>query len=47
VYGGLSAAVALARHRVGPRLLAAVDVLTGALLTLYGGYLGYRTVHER
>jgi threonine/homoserine/homoserine lactone efflux protein len=46
-YGGLSAAVALSRHRVGPRLLAGVDVVTGSLLTLYGGYLGYRAVHER
>ena len=44
---GLSAAVALARHRVGPRLLAAVDIVTGALLTLYGGYPGFRAVHER
>jgi threonine/homoserine/homoserine lactone efflux protein len=46
-YGGLSAAVALARNRVGPRLLAGVDVVTGTLLTLYGGHLGYRAVHER
>jgi putative LysE/RhtB family amino acid efflux pump len=46
-YGGLSAVVALARHRVGPRLLAGVDVVTRSLLTLYGGYLGYRAIHER
>jgi threonine/homoserine/homoserine lactone efflux protein len=45
-YGGLAAAVALARQRVGPRLLAGVDVVTGALLALYGGLLGYRAVRD-
>jgi threonine/homoserine/homoserine lactone efflux protein len=45
-YGGLAAAVALARHRLGPRLLAGVDVVTGALLALYGGLLGYRAARD-
>jgi putative LysE/RhtB family amino acid efflux pump len=45
-YCGLSTLVALVRHRVGPRLLDAVDVVTGAALALYGGLLGYRTLHD-
>jgi putative LysE/RhtB family amino acid efflux pump len=46
-YGGLAAVIAVMRHRVGLRLLGGIDVVTGSLLTLYGGYLGYRAVHER
>jgi arginine exporter protein ArgO len=45
-YCGLSTLVALVRHRVGPRLLDAVDVVTGTALALYGGLLGYRTLHD-
>jgi putative LysE/RhtB family amino acid efflux pump len=45
-YCGLSTLVALVRHRVGPRLLDAVDVVTGTALVLYGGLLGYRTLHD-
>jgi putative LysE/RhtB family amino acid efflux pump len=43
-YGGFSTAVALLRHRVGARLLRAVDVVSGAGLIGFGGLLGYRTL---
>ena len=45
-YCGLSTLVALVRHRVGRRLLDAVDVVTGTALALYGGLLGYRTLQD-
>jgi threonine/homoserine/homoserine lactone efflux protein len=45
-YCGFSLAVALARRRVGPRLLAAVDIGSGSALVAFGGLLGYRTVNE-
>jgi hypothetical protein len=38
--------VALARQRVGRRLLAAVDVAAGAGLFGFGALLGYRTIHD-
>jgi threonine/homoserine/homoserine lactone efflux protein len=39
--------VALARQRAGPRLLAAIDLGTGAGLVAFGGLLAYRTVDDR
>ena len=44
-YGGFSTAVALVRRRVGDRLLRFVDVASGSGLIVFGGVLGYRTVH--
>jgi threonine/homoserine/homoserine lactone efflux protein len=46
-YGGFSTAVALARERIGDRLLRAVDLAIGSGLIAFGGVLGYRTLHER
>ena len=46
-YSAFTSAIALARRRVGPRLLAAVDVAAGAGVVGFGGLLGYRTLHER
>ncbi len=47
-YCGFAAMVALAKERVGPRLLALTDVLIGSGLVVFGGLLGYRTLeHER
>ena len=45
-YCGFSTAVAVARRRVGPKLLAAVDIGTGSGLIAFGAVLGYRSVHE-
>jgi threonine/homoserine/homoserine lactone efflux protein len=45
-YCGLSTAIALARRRVGARLLAAVDVVTGCGLVAFGGLLGWRAVER-
>ena len=45
-YCGFAAAVALARRRVGDRLLAAVDVVAGCGLMAFGGLLGYRAVGD-
>jgi putative LysE/RhtB family amino acid efflux pump len=45
-YCGLSTLVALVRHRVGPRLLDVVDVVTGGALVAYGALLGYRTLRD-
>jgi putative LysE/RhtB family amino acid efflux pump len=42
-YCGFSLAVALVRRRIGPRLLAALDVASGAGLVGFGGVLAYRT----
>jgi putative LysE/RhtB family amino acid efflux pump len=46
-YTAFVTAVALARRRVGPRLLAAVDIGSGAGLVGFGAYFGYRTLHDR
>ena len=46
-YCGLAAAGVLARHRVGPRALAAIDIGTGGVLVAYGCVLGYRAVDDR
>ena len=45
-YTGFSVAISLARRRVGPRLLRAVDLAAGAGIVGFGALLGYRTVHE-
>jgi len=45
-YCGFAAAVALARRRMGDRLLAAVDVVAGCGLMAFGGLLGYRAVAD-
>jgi putative LysE/RhtB family amino acid efflux pump len=43
----LSGGLALARRRVGPRLLAAVDAISGAAILVFAGLLGWRTIaHE-
>jgi threonine/homoserine/homoserine lactone efflux protein len=44
-YCGFSSAVALARRRVGDRLLRFVDFASGAGLIAFGGVLGYRALH--
>ncbi len=46
-YSVFSTAIALARRRVGPPLLATVDVAAGAGIVGFGALLGYRSVHER
>jgi threonine/homoserine/homoserine lactone efflux protein len=45
-YGGFATVVALFRKRVGRSLLRAVDVASGSGLIGFGGFLGYRTLHE-
>ena len=42
----LAAGVALARRRVGPRLLRAVDGVAGAGILGFGGLLAYRTLRD-
>jgi threonine/homoserine/homoserine lactone efflux protein len=46
-YGGFSTAAALVRGRLGPRVLAVVDVVTGAGLVVFGSILAFRAVDER
>jgi putative LysE/RhtB family amino acid efflux pump len=45
-YSAFTTAVSLARRRVGPRLLATVDVAAGAGIVGFGALLGFRSVHE-
>lgn len=45
-YTCFAGAIALARKRVGPRLLAAVDVTAGAGIVAFGALMGYRTARE-
>jgi threonine/homoserine/homoserine lactone efflux protein len=45
-YCAFALAVALARRRIGPRLLPAIDVGAGAGLVAFGGLVGYRTVTD-
>jgi putative LysE/RhtB family amino acid efflux pump len=45
-YTCFAGAIALARRRVGPRLLAAVDVAAGAGIVAFGALMGYRTARE-
>ena len=42
----LACAVALARHRIGTRLLRAVDTVSGTGLVAFGGLLAFRTVRD-
>jgi putative LysE/RhtB family amino acid efflux pump len=45
-YCGFASAVAVLRLRIGPRLLSAIDVLTGAGLVVFGSLLAVRTAEE-
>jgi putative LysE/RhtB family amino acid efflux pump len=45
-YTSFSGAIALARRRIGPKLLAAIDVGAGAGIVGFGIYLGVRTARE-
>jgi putative LysE/RhtB family amino acid efflux pump len=45
-YTCFSTAVSLARRRVGPRLLTAIDLGAGAGITGFGVLLGYRSLHR-
>jgi putative LysE/RhtB family amino acid efflux pump len=45
-YCGFSSVVALARRRVGDRLVRAVDAVTGLGLVAFGAVLAYRTARE-
>ena len=45
-YCGFSAAVALARRRLGDTLLVAVDLVAGLGMVAFGGLLGYRTLER-
>jgi putative LysE/RhtB family amino acid efflux pump len=42
----LSVGVALARRRVGPRLLVLVDAISGTILLGFAGLLAWRTVAD-
>jgi putative LysE/RhtB family amino acid efflux pump len=42
-YSAFAGAITLARRRIGPRLLAAIDIGAGAGIFGFGAYLGYRT----
>jgi putative LysE/RhtB family amino acid efflux pump len=46
-YCGFASAVAVARRRLGDRLLRAVDLGAGCGLVAFGGLLGYRAVREQ
>jgi threonine/homoserine/homoserine lactone efflux protein len=45
-FTALTALVTLVRSRFGPRLLATVDVVAGAVLLGFAGVLGWRTAHD-
>jgi putative LysE/RhtB family amino acid efflux pump len=45
-YTCFSGAVALARRRIGPRALAAIDVGAGAGIVAFGGLMAYRTANK-
>ncbi len=42
----LSGVVSITRHRVGDRVIRAVDLLSGALILGFAGLLGWRTLHD-
>jgi putative LysE/RhtB family amino acid efflux pump len=42
-YTAFAGAIALTRRRIGPRLLAAIDIGAGAGILGFGAYLGFRT----
>ncbi len=39
--------ISFPRRRIGPRFLAAIDVVIGSALMLFGALLGYRALTER
>ena len=45
-YTAFAGAIALARRRIGPRLLAAIDISAGAGILGFGAYLGFRTARS-
>src|SRR5919198_1120130 len=45
-YTLFAGAIALARRRIGQRLLAAIDIGAGAGILGFGGYLGYRAARS-
>jgi hypothetical protein len=45
-FTALSAGLALARRRVGPRFLTAVEVIAATILLGFAALLGYRTVAD-
>jgi threonine/homoserine/homoserine lactone efflux protein len=45
-FSALTALVTLVRSRLGPRLLATVDLVAGAGLLGFAGLVGWRTVHD-
>jgi threonine/homoserine/homoserine lactone efflux protein len=45
-YTAFAGAIALARRRIGPRLLAAIDIGAGAGILGFGAYLGFRTARS-
>jgi hypothetical protein len=45
-YRAFAGAIALARRRIGPRLLAAIDVGAGAGILGFAAYLGFRTARS-
>jgi hypothetical protein len=46
-YGGFALAVTLARRRIGPRLLAPIDVLIGSALVMFGVLVGHQALREQ
>jgi putative LysE/RhtB family amino acid efflux pump len=45
-YTAFAGAIALTRQRIGPRLLAAIDIGAGAGILGFGAYLGFRTARS-
>jgi putative LysE/RhtB family amino acid efflux pump len=45
-YTAFAGAIALTRRRIGPRLLAAIDIGAGAGILGFGAYLGFRTARS-
>jgi len=45
-YTCFAGAIALARRRIGPRLLSAIDITAGAGILGFGCYLGFRTARS-
>jgi putative LysE/RhtB family amino acid efflux pump len=45
-YTAFAGAIALTRRRIGPRLLAAIDIAAGAGILGFGAYLGFRTARS-
>jgi putative LysE/RhtB family amino acid efflux pump len=45
-YTAFAGAIALTRRRIGPRLLATIDIAAGAGILGFGAYLGFRTARS-